>query len=188
MDTIRYFLMVITFLIGSTQYGNHSIAIVTLQENEWHMYRDIRLRAVKEIPHAFGSTYKEELQMPEHEWKRRLKLNMFFAVDGNNKVVGMIGAAVDPRQKVKHTAFIISFYVVPESRNQGIGLRLLDHLVSNLAQKNIKNLYLKVTVDQQAAIKLYKKFGFYITGVSENEYLINNTYYDQYIMTKHINT
>lgn len=164
-------------------YNSNSVEIVELQQDEWEMYRDLRLKAVQEAPEAFGTTYEEELAVTMEDWKRRLNFNMIFA-KSENRIIGMIGAVIDYRSKLNHVALVISFYVIPEFRNKGIGGLLLDNIINKLKkQKNIRKINLKVTTNQAAAVKLYKKNGFHINGVLENEYLINGIYYDQYIMT-----
>jgi ribosomal protein S18 acetylase RimI-like enzyme len=161
-----------------------SINIVNLDQYNWRLYRDLRLNAVLECPHAFGSTYEEELAVTPEDWQRRLNFNMLFAQkDGD--IVGMIGAVIDGREKTKHTALIISFYVHESARNNGIGSLLLSKMLENLQNNpGIKKISLQVTTTQNAVVQLYKKFGFNITGTSEQEYCINDDYYDQYIMTK----
>ena len=35
------------------------------------LFKDVRLRALRDAPHAFGSTYAKEAQFTEAEWIRR---------------------------------------------------------------------------------------------------------------------
>ena len=55
---------------------------------------------------------------------------------------------------------IDNFCVLDEYRNQGIGTKLLAHLVSLAINYRVINITLEVRVSNEVAINLYKKFGF----------------------------
>ena len=55
---------------------------------------------------------------------------------------------------------IDNFLVLDEYRNQGIGTKLLAHLVSLAINYRVINITLEVRVSNLVAINLYKKFGF----------------------------
>lgn len=51
-------------------------------------------------------------------------------------------------------------YVVPEHRGKGLINKIVDHLKVWAASKNIHELRLEVYIENEAAIKAYKKIGF----------------------------
>ena len=55
---------------------------------------------------------------------------------------------------------IDNFMVLDEYRNNGIGTKLLAHLVSLAINYRVINITLEVRVSNDVAINLYKKFGF----------------------------
>ena len=55
---------------------------------------------------------------------------------------------------------IDNFCVLDEYRNQGIGTKLLAHLVSIAINYRVINITLEVRVSNEIAINLYKKVGF----------------------------
>ena len=55
---------------------------------------------------------------------------------------------------------IDNFYVDEECRNNGIGTKLLAHLMSLAVNYRVINITLEVRVSNDVAIGLYKKFGF----------------------------
>jgi ribosomal protein S18 acetylase RimI-like enzyme len=172
-----------TFFLTILASYIYSFEVKEFKECEWENFKELRLRAVSEYPMAFGTSYEEELQVAEHDWKRRLGFNMLCAKD-NGKILGMIGAIVENYSKKKHIGKIISFYVAPEGRYKGIGNALMRAIIEKLKRNtSIKKIVLEVTTEQKEAIALYKKHGFHITGILENAYQINDKVYDQYIMT-----
>lgn len=67
-------------------------------------------------------------------------------------------------------AFIHSFYIKEGFRNKGTGSLLLKKSIEILKKDDIKKLELTVDPQNLAAVRLYKKFGFKISGFKENMY------------------
>lgn len=56
--------------------GNELIAEIStriFQPNDWQIYKDLRLRALKDSPDAFGTTYHDACKYPESLWQARLE-------------------------------------------------------------------------------------------------------------------
>ena len=159
------------------------ISIEEFKPSEWAIYRDLRLAAVQEFPHAYGTSYREEMLVSEYDWKRRLGFNMLCAKIGN-KIVGMVGAVIDPSEKKHHIGLVISLYVFPEFRGIGAGESLMAAIIERLKNLKIIKITLEVSIEQKPAIALYKKLGFHITGFLENAYQIDGRLYDHLMMTK----
>ncbi len=144
--------------------------IVKLAADDWQAYRELRLRALKEDPEAFGSNYAESAVLPEARWRSRLldaqkgEVSwLFFAREGG-KLVGMIGAFID--EASPGTATIVSVYVPAEERGKGISSRLMERVLSELSSHvSLKWATLAVNKVQLPAIGLYKKFGFQCAGI-----------------------
>jgi len=57
-------------------------------------------------------------------------------------------------------AFVDEFYLVPEYRRQGIGRKVLQHVLHQAGRLNIKALHLETARDNLAAQGLYRSVGF----------------------------
>ena len=68
---------------------------------------------------------------------------------------------------------ITNFAVHPEYRRQGIGERLLAQLIKISKEKGIDKHTLEVRASNEAAINLYKKFEFKISGIRKEYYSDN---------------
>lgn len=156
------------------------LEITQLPPESWQQYREIRLEAVRSDPKAFGMSYEEELERSESQWRDFLP-NMWFAVI-DNKIVGMIGLLRDAGIVSKHRAHIISFWVKPEYRGQGIGKKLIQSLQDFAQTHEIRKLYLYVTKTQESAIRLYKSLGFEKVGELKEHTKYDDNYFDQYLM------
>ncbi|MCL4342115.1 MAG: GNAT family N-acetyltransferase [Candidatus Thermoplasmatota archaeon] len=165
-------------------HSTHEEIIVSrLNPESYNDFKTLRLESLRVDSQAFGSSYEEEINFVEEIWKSRI-VNMLFAIY-KNKLAGMIGFLPRTRIKTGHVADIFSFYVCKEYRGLGIGWKLLNEALLEIRnnQKIIK-ISLSVNSEMEAAIHLYKKCGFNISGRLERELKLNGNFYDEFTMEK----
>lgn len=104
------------------------------------------------------------------------KFSKIFVYIDNNQIVGFIHIT-----ELYEAADIINVVVKEEYRRNNIASNLIDYMLSDLS-RGVKLLTLEVNVNNIAAIKLYKKFGFDIINTRKHYY--NND--DAYLMGKGI--
>lgn len=166
-----------------------SIEIIQLTPDNWQAYRALRLEALQTEPQAFGSTYASNLQHPESFWRGRLeeaavgeKGWLLFARRGD-QLVGMIGAYASDDPAVVD---VISMYVQPAHRGQGISKLLMSAILHTLSQyPQFERARLTVNPQQTAALKLYESFGFVTVG-TERARMGDGNEYDERIMEKRL--
>lgn len=159
------------------------IVIRKLDEDRWKEYRDLRLEALNKEPIAFGSSFDEDKNISEEEWRKRME-NALFALS-KDKLIGMIVSVQNNKIKTKHVANIFSFYVVSEYRGQGVGKKLINSVLTQIQKsKEVVKVKLSVNFEQKAAIKLYQNFGFKIVGQLKKELYVECRFYDELIMEK----
>ncbi len=143
----------------------------------WQDYKEIRIKSIKTNPEAFSTSLEAVLADPDEKWQTFINKSlandgevMFFAVDDDNKPIGIVGAFWDSKPKVKHVAHIFGVFVDPEHRGKGVGSNLFSQLLSELkANPELKKASLEVVVSEIAAINLYKKHGFVEVGTQKGE-------------------
>jgi len=146
------------------------VEIIQVPVEGWQLYRELRLRALKEDPEAFSSSYADGLNQPEELWRKRLtdaavgEHSWLLFARQDDKLVGMIGAFLeDPSTD---TATVVSVYVPKEARRQGISARLMQEMLRLLSRApGLRKAKLAVNETQLGAIQLYRRFGFVETGV-----------------------
>jgi ribosomal protein S18 acetylase RimI-like enzyme len=143
-----------------------TITVRRVRPREWRRWRDLRLAALADSPRAFGSTHQTESTRADQVWKARTAA---FASDPNRAVfvaaqgrrwVGCAGiyAAED------EPTTVISMWVAPEARRQGIARRLLDAVRAWAEARGEPQIRLLVVRDQRAARALYERYGFRKSG------------------------
>ena len=83
-------------------------------------------------------------------------------------------------------AEILTIGVVPEARQQGIGLELLNQMQALLKEQGVSKFFLDVNEKNMAARKLYAKFGFLQVGLRKGYYIENGQKFDALLLKKYI--
>lgn len=73
-------------------------------------------------------------------------------------------------QRVNDEAELHTFAVDPRLRRQGIGMRLMQHMLAGARADGVRNIYLQVRPSNEAACGLYEKLGFRPVGVRRRYY------------------
>ena len=101
--------------------------------------------------------------------------NIFILPD--SKPLGYLKARV-----IQNEIEIIAILIDKKFRKIGIGRSLLNKLINIAFKKNIQNIFLEVSVENEIAINLYKKFNFVKVGRRKNYYFHNGRKIDANIM------
>ena len=90
--------------------------------------------------------------MPREELEQEMKRVVFYGWQANGEVVGVMG--IEP---IKDVTLIRHAYVLPDYQDQGIGRKLLEHLIE---QTGTPQLLVGTWKDATWAVRFYEKNGF----------------------------
>lgn len=138
------------------------IDIERLAADEGLRLRTIRLRALADAPDAFGNTYDEAAVQPLDSWTAQLQEIATFVAVVDGEDVGLVRGACDDLQP--DAAWLISMWVSPEVRGQGVGEALIDAVVEWARVSGARRVLLAVGDHNQPAIALYARKGFEPNG------------------------
>jgi GNAT superfamily N-acetyltransferase len=147
--------------------------IKRLTPDDWALWREVRRRALKEAPEAFGAAFAD-WDGPndiETRWRSRLEtvpFNVVASVDG--EPIGQAsGTAPDDDRCVE----MISMFVAAEARGCGVGQALIGSVVDWAASRADGGVVLSVKRANAPAIALYERCGFTLApkrdGVPDDE-------------------
>ena len=137
------------------------VEIQRIGPDEWEVFRDLRLRALREAPYAFGSRYEDWAQAPEERWRDRLEnvpLNLVARMDGG--LVGMASGVIEDEDGVE----LISMWVDPAARGCGVADALIEAVVA-WARTGDRSTYLMVRSENARAVSAYTRAGFVDLGI-----------------------
>lgn len=157
-----------------------------LNEDDAAEYRELRLRALREHPEAFRSSYQEEA-LKSADWSaRRLRdTDGFFlgAFDDDGALIGAVGLELESRQKLRHQGKVIGMYVKRERTGRGVGRTLLAACIEGARRiDGLESLLLTVTSGNEHALRLYRDAGFVECGREPRALKIGGRYYDKTVM------
>ena len=109
------------------------VEVKTLPPRRWREAKEIRLRALKTVPLAFGSSYEEEEKLSSAEWRKRM-VHTLYALS-EDKPVGTVTFHFNNRPKSKQIARIIGVFVDADHRGLGIGRELLERTLELIQEK-----------------------------------------------------
>ncbi len=135
-----------------------------LGAHEGPRLRTLRLRALAEAPDAFGSTHDEAAALPPDRWAAQLREIPTFVAVVDGEDVGLVRGARDDSRA--DAAWLISMWVAPEVRGQGVGEALIDAVVEWARASGARRLLLDVGDHNQPAIALYSRMGFEPNGTT----------------------
>lgn len=160
-----------------------------LEVGDANNYRALRLRALKEHPKAFSSSYQQQRDRPVSAFAERLSssfdspdafiLGCFVA----GRLVGTVGLYREESPKVVHRAWIVGMHVAAEHQGNGYGRGLLVAALDRARTiPRLELVQLGVESNNGAAMSLYTSLGFKTYGLEKRALLIDGEYYDEELM------
>lgn len=106
----------------------------------------------------FGSTYEETAARPPESWPEQLRRLATFVAAHDGADVGVVrGGELEVGSGV---AFLLSMWVAPPFRGQGVGEALIDAVVGWARARGLSMVVLDVGHHNAHAIALYTRKGF----------------------------
>lgn len=141
------------------------ISIRVLTADDWPMWRALRLAALEEAPHAFGSRLADWQGDGDREdrWRSRLAIPGAHDVVAclDDEPVGMAsGVPTDREGEVE----LISMWVAPPARGHGVAGALVEEVERWAVDTGAATCRLCVADGNDAAARLYLRCGFRYTG------------------------
>ena len=109
----------------------------------------------------------------------------WFIAEYEGKAVGQCAVnLVSRRQRYRHRA-AVAFRILKDHCGLGIGGRMMEECLSWCREKRVRQVELDVVTANEPALRMYKGFGFEITGTTPRALCYpDGTYADEYKMVK----
>lgn len=161
-----------------------------LTEKDAEAFWNIRLRALRDDPESFGSSYEEVLERGIAGISQGLRKSdissddaTFGAFEGN-QLVGIAGFRREPMVKMRHKALIWGMYVPRELRGHETGRALLEAAIEYAKTlPGLEQINLAVVLTSKEARHLFISLGFETYGLERRALKLHDRYFDQELMT-----
>ncbi|WP_250482488.1 GNAT family N-acetyltransferase [Caballeronia sp. GACF5] len=158
-----------------------------LNPNDAPSFQSLRLRALRDAPTSFSSSYEEEVERSIDAVRNQLATRddrgIFGALDGE-RLIGVAGLGRENLQKLSHKAFLWGVYVAPEMRGSGISRRLIASALDFAKSvPGVTQVNLTANANSTAAIRVYASLGFYEFGLERHSLMVGGVVYDEVHMS-----
>lgn len=156
-------------------------SVKKLEADDWTIFSEIRLRALRSDPKVFGSTYEREVEFSETDWRTRLADpdTAVFVVLESGRAIGMTGAAVDRDDSSRRTVLLWGSWVEPDARGRGISKLFYESRIAwARTQPGVERIIVSHRESNDASRFANQKFDFVFTrettklwndGITERE-------------------
>ena len=158
------------------------MSIRRLRAGDTQEYRQLLLQAYERHPQAFTSSASERAAMPMNWWESRLtsRLDVLLGAFVADELVGIVGLALEPREKARHKATLFGLYIVEAQRNGGLGQQLVQAVLDEARRHTfLRLIQLTVTAGNDPALKLYQRCGFIQYGLEPLAIRVGEAYFDK---------
>jgi ribosomal protein S18 acetylase RimI-like enzyme len=138
------------------------VKIRRLGVDDVEVLRDIRLRALRDAPEAFWTTYESEVDQTRDDWRRWLATAALFVAEDGDGTWGVAGGMADPDDPV--AAWLVSMWVAPEHRGSGLADQLVAAVTAWSESEGRPRMTLHVEEHNGRALRCYQRLGFQPTG------------------------
>lgn len=135
------------------------ITVRVLDEQDWQIYRDVRLAALADSPNAFAASAAQERQFDDAFWRRRLTRSRRMVAQRGEDVLGVVSVGraseEDPR-----ACELFGLWVTPQLRGQGVAWKLVQAGVDQAATDSFEFVVYWVGTDNGRGVAFASSFGF----------------------------
>ncbi len=140
------------------------ISVRELGEDDWGVYRAVRLTALQDAPDAFVASYEEESRYPQDRWQDRMRRSQRLLAERGGQAAGVasVGAASDGSE---NRAELFGLWVSPQARGTGVATALVTAGARVARVSGKSHLMYWVGSDNGRAVAFASGFGFRPAGL-----------------------
>jgi RimJ/RimL family protein N-acetyltransferase len=138
-----------------------------LTPDDWRQFRAVRLKALRENPGLYLSSYSAELEKPEEWWTKTLdgQGKKVFALVNDDKIIGIAAVFTWSGNPSGCSAQMAMDYIVAEWRGKGFMRRLNQSRLNwAIKQRQFARLVTSHRDGNEVSRRAIQAFGFELTG------------------------
>ncbi|MCY7396288.1 MAG: GNAT family N-acetyltransferase [Nocardioides sp.] len=134
------------------------VEVRLLGEDEWQLYRDARLAALRDAPEAFVARFEDEASYDDDRWRERMSHATRIVAERGNEPVGLVCLGL--HNEDPETGEVFGLWTAPSVRGQHVARDLVSTARYKAAENDYRLLYFWVVSDNASAIGFAVNFGF----------------------------
>lgn len=148
------------------------------------IYRELRLRGLKEHPESFLEAYEDAIKWPVKRFERFFENGWMVGAFLDGELKGMSGLYRHRGAKTQHKGTVWGVYVTPEARGHGIARKAITMLISEAEKNGIEQVHLSTDMNNPFTVALYKGLGFQECGTEKHILKLPDKYVDDLLMVR----
>jgi ribosomal protein S18 acetylase RimI-like enzyme len=150
------------------------ITVRVIGEEDWQLYRDVRLAALRDAPDAFIATEAQEETLDEPAWRERIHRSRRLVAEIDGSPIGVVSIGPgDPDSS--STGELFGLWVAPAGRGTGVAWKLVEAGAARALADGHTHLGCWVGTDNGRAVAFASSFGFRPTGTRRPMRVTNGT-------------
>ena len=153
------------------------LTVRVLEEQDWPIYRELRLAALQDSPGVFGDSYDHEADADQTYWRSQLTAARRFGAESDGSPCGVV--SVGRFQQEPLSVELFALWVDPTARSTGVAGRLVDTAATLAAAAGATQMYYWAGTENGPAIGFATGFGFRITSrrrpATSGDYALGDT-------------
>jgi ribosomal protein S18 acetylase RimI-like enzyme len=146
-------------------------------------YQAIFLEALRSAPEAFAADYEQESVRSLEEVVERFGREEIYGAFAIGRLQAIATFQRQTTPKRRHIGMLWNMYVREAHRGTGLAAALFDHVLE-VASREVDQVDLYVTVENERAWRFYQRFGFDSYGVMPRALRVAGGDYDALVMTR----
>lgn len=138
--------------------------VEVLAADDWEILRDVRLRALKDSPAAYMSTYDEVAAWTEERWRHSFVTAVWVVIRSERRIIA-VASSLRATGGPLSERYIESVWVEPGHRRSGVLREILRHLAER--EPEVEDWFLWVLDGNADARAVYERLGFAPTGKTQ---------------------
>jgi ribosomal protein S18 acetylase RimI-like enzyme len=146
------------------------VEVRRIRADEWRVWREARLRMLREEAAYFATRYEDVVREPDSVWESWTAEaaegvdKVLFVAENDGRTMGVVGGfrRLDPTE-----VQLVSLWVDPEARGRGVARALIRAVASWARERGAHDVVLFVQEANAPGRALYLRAGFRPTGARE---------------------
>lgn len=135
------------------------ITVRALGDEDWQVYRDVRLAALRDSPDAFAASAAQEQSFDDELWQARVKRSRRLVAEDGSKIVGVVSVGRRPEND-EQVSELFGLWVDPTLRGKGVAWKLVDAGVRQARDDSYAFVLYWVGTDNGRGVAFASSYGF----------------------------
>lgn len=134
------------------------IDVRLLGNEEWQLFRTVRLRALEEAPEAFVARYEDEASYDEEFWRDRMIRSDRIVAERDDEPIGL--ACLGRHNEDPEIGEVFGLWTAPAVRGEHVARSLVRVAAQKATQDGCRSLLFWAGSDNPSAVAFASSFGF----------------------------